>query len=705
MIIKHKHLSTLSPADNAQVYSRPGSDNKSNILIVCFGIDTSSILLDSYGQIEYVQDECACIARLLSTTDERVYFIASASNSQNIIPLVYDHRCIEQIYLYCSNDEEKNAKWISQIPIIQSCYASFSEINSAVSKDIESMLVESFAWSENELLRRCYTQTLVDSAKWSSVSLNISNVVHNLISNGQIRIVVLHCGRHILFQATGDRSVLAEFYDSTRCSQYLVATDVRSIFFIIAGGIRSVMHDLQAITTLKQAYTVYVFLHSMEQNDMVQAILQYENVNGLFCDIEAVFTRVAEDIKFFAEQSLYTPISSIFASSNYTIDKFGFNFLHEQNKFVASRLFTNILQQIPSSNYYQERLHDRCLTFAENQSTCESALKQVMCHTVDQLLDWIVNAPFLTAIMNSLLQQQAFNSLLDIRQLIAAVDQNLIQQSAISSSLVVYRVQLIQAHDLERIKKSIDQLIAFHTFLLTTKNILTAREIARQAANSELLAIIFEIDVPATTPIAQFDEDRFIFRFGFIFRIRSINLAPDGVWHAQLRCADSNFEFIQEQLEIQLGVQVTWLTFGNYLRILNNSDQAKSYYEYLLKMLPDNHEALPSIYNNIGLMLEELGDREEASKYYKLSLDSMKQTTSNTNHCAHHIRYKVFHQLSEAKETVNRCKVYEKIAEIHQRRLEPQQALEFYRKALEQTVDPLSRLQFEQKIQETLSLV
>ncbi|CAF1206492.1 unnamed protein product [Adineta steineri] len=307
--------------------------------------------------------------------------------------------------------------------------------------------------------------------------------------------------------------------------------------------------------------------------------------------------------------------------------------------------------------------------------------------------------------MNSLLQQQILNNFLDIQQVIVTVDQRLSELPSSAPPLIVYRAQLIRVQDLEHIKANTGELIAFHTFLLATENLVTAREIARQAANRGLLAVIFEIDVPVKTRIAKVDECRFIFRFGNIFRLQSIHLAPDDVWYAQLRCADSSFQYVQEQLQVQVGERLTWLTLGNYLCALNNVKEAKSYYEHLLEILPKDHEALASIYNNMGLLFTELGDKAEALKYYNLALGSIKNTSPNTDHCLHHTRFKALPQPAEVELTVSCSDVYDQMADTYRRQSEPLQALKSYRKALEQTIDPILRVQIEQKIQDTFPLI
>ncbi|CAF1300331.1 unnamed protein product [Rotaria sordida] len=60
-------------------------------------------------------------------------------------------------------------------------------------------------------------------------------------------------------------------------------------------------------------------------------------------------------------------------------------------------------------------------------------------------------------------------------------------------------------------------------------SLLTARDIARKAANNGLISVLFEIGIIDDMHLLNIDSDRVVFRLGAIFHVESVNLAPDGV--------------------------------------------------------------------------------------------------------------------------------------------------------------------------------
>ncbi|CAF1463825.1 unnamed protein product [Rotaria sordida] len=74
-----------------------------------------------------------------------------------------------------------------------------------------------------------------------------------------------------------------------------------------------------------------------------------------------------------------------------------------------------------------------------------------------------------------------------------------------------------------------DTLINIGIFILATKSLLTARTIAREAANNGLISILFQIETVQGIRLHEIDSNHVIFYPGTVFRLESINEAPDNV--------------------------------------------------------------------------------------------------------------------------------------------------------------------------------
>ncbi|CAF1449680.1 unnamed protein product [Rotaria sp. Silwood1] len=680
------------------------SSDISNILIACLDVDSSLISSDSSYLVELFDDECVCITDLLSITDRYVYFIVSSSVGKYIVPLIYQHRCVEQIYIYCPDDNQSDPSWTTHFPKIKDCWTDYSILVSQIYKDIKSILSRSSLWSNEELIDRCYTQTLIKPSNWSSVSLDLSNVQKYSISNKQIRIIVLHCDNYALFHTDSQRFHLSEFLNVVKCVEYLETTDIRSVFLIISGEIKSIMRDLRKITVSRQIYAIYLFVPSIDQQKLDKTLCSYKEIGRLFDNLQFLLTCLTADIKFYLEKPLYIPIVSIFASQNKIEDNDELCLTGKQTKFAAFQLFVNTLHEAPASICRDQKLCDRCFTLVENESDSENAL-EILKVQPNKIFDWFINVPFLSVIINSFLQEQFPQNLLDIQQLLKTIDQCFAELSPTTSSAVVYRVQFLCEKDLKTITENVKELVAFHTYLLTTKDVLTARTIARQAADRGLLVIIFQIEISAQTRVLALNNNRLMFPFGSIFSIRSVDLAPDGVWYAQLKYDDSYFQSIQARLQLQMGEQLTWLTLGNYLCALNHFNEAKSYYDYLISALPKNHQALPSIYNNMGLMFAGSGDDKKAATYYEIAMNLLDKMPPNTDQNSQGVCLRTLSQAIEDITAVDYCILYDKMAEVYLRQLKVEEALKCYRKALELATNPLSRVHFEQKIKNILASI
>ena len=170
---------------------------------------------------------------------------------------------------------------------------------------------------------------------------------------------------------------------------------------------------------------------------------------------------------------------------------------------------------------------------------------------------------------------------------------------------------------LERLKKSIGNLISINSFLSTSRDIAIARIFAGEGiiedrlvrvlltieANPARLQSVFFADI---SQISQFpDENEVLFSLGSTFRILSIDL--DEVfqhWIVRLDATDDGSDRIHEYCQLanyDLHSTSPMIYFGTILNEnLDQADRAVRYFCELLRLVGKNHPELPEIYDGLG---------------------------------------------------------------------------------------------------------
>ncbi|CAF4421177.1 unnamed protein product [Rotaria sp. Silwood2] len=220
--------------------------------------------------------------------------------------------------------------------------------------------------------------------------------------------------------------------------------------------------------------------------------------------------------------------------------------------------------------------------------------------------------------------------------------------------------------------------------------------ICRRAVENQLIAVLFEIKISDKTSVAHLNPDMIVFNLGTLFRLVSIDLTPDDVWHAQLEIADGAMQHIKDQIQSKINARLTWLTFGNYLTVLKQNIAADKYYQYLLHILPPDHPSLVSIYNNMGLMYTLMNNNEKAlecfEKTFEFHAQSSSQAVEQTDSLMSALR-------SSHDSTNRQLATLNKLAEMSYRLEDYPTALDFYRQAYDMTDDEKLRELYQAKIE------
>jgi tetratricopeptide (TPR) repeat protein len=289
----------------------------------------------------------------------------------------------------------------------------------------------------------------------------------------------------------------------------------------------------------------------------------------------------------------------------------------KQIAFLTYNLFTAVLPQTPLLKFKPEELLRICdLLFPGKAEETARYINQLY-EKVDQVKNFDQDPRF-SQIVLRLHQLNQLNELFIVQKPLIDIQKRVFESIELSTTDTVYVTRIISNDTLESMESNIGKYISIGIFVLATKSLLTARTIARQAVNNGLTSVLFEIEAIRGTHLLNLDNDRVIFRLDAVFCLKSIDQAPDGVWDIKIKCVDKEFQLIKEQLEFEINVKLSWLTYGNYLYFLNRFEEGEAYFKYLLDKLSSEDIYQSAIYNNMGLLYakkyEEKNHRNENDK-------------------------------------------------------------------------------------------
>jgi tetratricopeptide (TPR) repeat protein len=635
-----------------------------NVKVVSLDVTLPSLQTtdDQNLEIDSFDDECLCISKLLLIKDKLIYFVVSASVGEFVVPLIYKHRCIEHIYIYQDSNNE-DIKWIDDYPKTSINGLSIDELAKQIKQDIDSIMQRPSRWSRSK--------TLLTELNFQTSQTDLFTAIKDIPKEdvSKLRIVTLFFGMHKLFSHSQSQIDIDEFNNIDECIQSIKAQNFITIFLIISidGS-----NDIHPLFELDDIHAIYI-VPSGDYNEQIQTISMHPKVSGVFGLDEDLLEQLITDICFYRHMRICTPKINTFQIGSNIIE----NSDEQQINFLCFQLFSNILPEL---------------------STQLDATAQRKAEHISRLLSLLIDT---NIDINDLFKQFDTSVLLRSVSHIQEFNQRIMASTTTSdsSSVTVYRAQLVSKKDLELIQKNSQALLSIPTFILASRSFRTIANICRQAADSQLTVILFELNLAEDVPRAELDADRIAFGLGTLFRLVSTESTPDGVWRTQLESADRAMQCIKDQLKLEVGGRLTWLTFGNYLTALKRFDAAEGYYKYLLEVLPNDHPSLASIYNNMGLMYSMKENDQAALEWFGKALE-LKVT--NSLPAAPQEKSSIEDELPLQHKSIDRLTILSKLADLNNHQGNHLEALNYYRQALELSTNVTLRVFFQAKIEAIL---
>ena len=228
------------------------------------------------------------------------------------------------------------------------------------------------------------------------------------------------------------------------------------------------------------------------------------------------------------------------------------------------------------------------------------------------------------------------NLLLLLRFFICDIKQEL-KKIKSSSSIRVYRAQLMSKEDLDILIKFVGKFISINSFLSTSPNREQTRSfLISSALSTDLESVFFEIDANHQldnnqnfgniTSYSYFShKEEILFMIGSIFRLVHIDRDIDGIWNIQLILCSNKDQQIQSVIqhkknELDIS-EKDLLSFGFVLEDMGKLDDAEIYYHRVLNQLSKDHDDIPRCYHALGEVNLKKGDYDSSLKWYKKSLE------------------------------------------------------------------------------------
>ncbi len=343
-------------------------------------------------------------------------------------------------------------------------------------------------------------------------------------------------------------------------------------------------------------------------------------------------------------------------------------------EFLHSQLLIDCLLRMKSDPNDRNELINFCRKIYKNNPNELHIIKEFEDNYLpNQALWWYTRDSFLYRLLNKALRIQNIDLLYLFRFFIRDME-NQLKENQCSSSIRVYRGQLISIDELNQLNNSLGEYISINSFFSTSLNRRKALKFLNDDSfPNDLHKVLFEIDANVEsdhqksfanlTSISYYsNEEEILFMLGSIFRLMNIKQDKNGLWIIQMILSnnnDENLKILFQNIKNEINQQTNLLSFANILHQMGKYDLAEKYFHRLLADLPNDHEDIFRCYHALGVIALIKNNYDLSLQWHEKSLKNFKLNPS---------------QLANS---------YNCIGCIYQKKEDFQNALEFYHKALD----------------------
>jgi tetratricopeptide (TPR) repeat protein/arsenate reductase-like glutaredoxin family protein len=511
------------------------------------------------------------------------------------------------------------------------------------------------------------------------------------------------------------------FTNGDECIEFIdtIDTNNNKACMIISGSLGQQI--MPRAHKMSQVDSIFIFCSNKKHHE--QWAKDWAKIKGVFTEI----TPICEALKKAAQQCEHnaTPISFMATTDNDPDKK-------KLDQLDCSFMYTQILKDILLTisfepKHIQEYIEHCCEQFADIKKELVNVKELERNYHKYTPVWWYTCESFLYPMLNSALRLMDVDVMIkmgffitDLHHQIDELYKEQFDDHNSSTTFTVYRGQGMSKKDFEQMTKTKGGLMAFNSFLSTSKLRDVALSFARHAlSNPDLVDILFVMTIDpsqSTTPFALINdvgffkdrEDEVLFSMHSVFRICDIKSRDENnrLYQVNLTLTNDNdkdLSALATRIEEDMQGSIGWDRLGQLLLKMRLSKKAEQVYEILLKqatddiekaysyfrlgwakglqgeykealtlyekslairqqLLPPNHLDLGKTYNCIGVIYDEISDYSKALSYYKKALAIREQSLPPTH--------------------PDFAKSYNNIGSVYSSMGEYSEALSYYEKAL-----------------------
>jgi tetratricopeptide (TPR) repeat protein len=419
-----------------------------------------------------------------------------------------------------------------------------------------------------------------------------------------------------------------QFYSAfDPCFDLIKAIKDEQIFFIVSSTFaQTVLEQARNYQTL-----VAVFIFCVNHQHYVALGQEDTKFVEIFTDQDSLLRSIRDKMHVIEKQAL---TFSLYNSEEKSLKDLS----RDAATFLLHQMLILLLKQLPQEELSKQQMLVMCHDYYKSNPHKLKKIEDFQRdYKSEKAIEWYANEHFLHKLLNKAFRTEDIELIYIFRffiiDLCSAIEKQY-EQIKTEGTVTLYRGTQILVEDLEKLKQNINKIVSINGFFSTSRNRdRNLRFTGSKFVMNKFQHVFFEIQVDQSLKTVSFanmkktngieGEEKVLFNLNSLFKIQSVNFDSTlNVWIVQLNTTDECSEKVQEYLilsKVEIEEDTPIINYGHLLLYeLGEIDQAEKYFNILLQSLPSDHPDIASIYNNIGNIHNQRDEWDLALKNFEL---------------------------------------------------------------------------------------